>query len=128
MDPCTICHEDLTPDFTYTTNCGHKFHPACFHTWINMSTNKACPLCRSEDGIELFLEDPNNVDASDMTWTCERCGTETRSDIVTCEGRCCMTAPDDYVWDARALCFPCAGVTKATVEAAPAFNCKRCVK
>lgn len=82
-------------------------------------------MCR----CELLVEEPTDEDASQMVWPCERCGGgDTDSGAVICEGPLCYGPNHVSAEDSRALCYPCAGVTRATVHAAPAFICTRCVQ
>ncbi|EEF42175.1 E3 ubiquitin-protein ligase MBR2-like [Ricinus communis] len=42
---CTVCLEELE-DFAAAMPCGHLFHGACIHKWLENS--HYCPLCRYE--------------------------------------------------------------------------------
>ena len=117
----------------HMTCCNNAFHVACVHQWVNLGHATApatCPLCRSTEGVQPFLDHPDSIDASRMEWPCEKCVIGTPDgEVVPCEGRKCLLDPatEKYDWHARALCFPCAGVNAETVAAAPAFICKRCI-
>jgi len=47
MENCRICLEDISPEDTYKTKCGHKFHKDCFEHLekINIKTKLRCPVC-----------------------------------------------------------------------------------
>jgi hypothetical protein len=46
MNTCSICLEDITNSIK-PFNCTHKFHIGCINKWIDISSNKNCPYCRS---------------------------------------------------------------------------------
>ena len=84
-----------------------------------------------DDDADYDMDDDldDTVDASKMKWPCQECGCGmTLTPAVPCEGRLCLLRParNVYAEDARALCYPCAGVTHATVGEAPPFICVRC--
>ncbi|NWI79231.1 DZIP3 ligase, partial [Dryoscopus gambensis] len=44
VDPCTICHEELSRN-TCELKCGHEFHRECIRTWLQEHSS-TCPICR----------------------------------------------------------------------------------
>ena len=126
MAECPICYEPVSrATASVMPCCGKAMCVGCAEAWHGKAArrNRACAWCRRPD------EGRRIQDASKMKWACYRCGGGNKaSDAVVCEGRKCLLNPDFdvYVEDAGALCYPCAGVTSATVSSAPAFVCQRC--
>jgi hypothetical protein len=48
-ETCSICLEKLKPgDKLGALPCGHKhFHKKCVNSWMAISDNKSCPICRN---------------------------------------------------------------------------------
>lgn len=48
-ETCSICLEELKEgDQLGSLPCGHKhFHKKCMESWITISGNKSCPICRA---------------------------------------------------------------------------------
>ncbi|XP_023929974.1 E3 ubiquitin-protein ligase TTC3 [Lingula anatina] len=44
VDPCIICHEELTPATTARLDCKHRFHRTCISKWFREQST--CPTCR----------------------------------------------------------------------------------
>ncbi|XP_006814782.2 E3 ubiquitin-protein ligase TTC3-like [Saccoglossus kowalevskii] len=44
VDPCVICHEELTTGATCVLECKHRFHKSCIRKW--MHEQSTCPTCR----------------------------------------------------------------------------------
>jgi hypothetical protein len=110
--------------------CYQHFHVGCLHVWVNMAPveNRTCPACRDKKAMSPFFCSETGMDARRMTWPCEACGRGNKeSDAVVCVGRNCLDRySDEHVWEARAMCYPCYGVTPKTVKRAPDFVCARC--
>jgi hypothetical protein len=85
-------------------------------------------MCRNPEGVRPFFYSETSMDARNMVWSCEACGKGSKeSNAVVCVGRKCLDhSYDEHKWDARAVCFPCYGVTAKTVKRAPDFECTRC--
>jgi hypothetical protein len=48
IDVCPICMSDIEQINCMTTVCGHRFCASCMLTYIKVSGNIACPVCRCE--------------------------------------------------------------------------------
>ena len=48
-ETCSICLEELKEgDQLGALPCGHKhFHKKCIESWMTISGNKSCPICRA---------------------------------------------------------------------------------
>ena len=48
---CAICYDDLAPENTTGTKCGHYFHKSCMETWVTSRVASyqkvSCPMCRT---------------------------------------------------------------------------------
>ena len=44
---CFICCKNLDKCFNITVlKCNHFFHKPCLNNWLNIASEKNCPLCR----------------------------------------------------------------------------------
>ena len=48
-EECGICGLELSDKFSYTLNCGHKFHYECILTEYKSKRNCVCPYCRTNN-------------------------------------------------------------------------------
>jgi hypothetical protein len=49
IDICSIClHSYVENDIICQVKCSHIYHKSCIDSWINISRNLTCPICRDE--------------------------------------------------------------------------------
>ena len=49
IDICSIClHSYVENDIICQVKCSHIYHKSCMDTWIHISKNLSCPICRED--------------------------------------------------------------------------------
>ena len=55
INECPICYEEMDESNSIITNCNHKYHKNCLHTWANK--HNSCPICRKKLVASYIIDD-----------------------------------------------------------------------